>query len=87
MKQEFTSGFLNSVAAFVEHPQLTARERWRDIDSPAGPLRAILPPVRIEGVEAVMGAVPALGAQSDSILREIGYDDDTIAQLRVKGVI
>ena len=29
----------NSVQEFVDHPQLLARDRWRTVDSPAGPLR------------------------------------------------
>src|SRR6266542_3481693 len=52
---------MNSVAEFLSHPQLTDRNRWRDIDSPAGPLRALLPPVQMTGVEPCMGDIPALG--------------------------
>ena len=44
------------------------------IDSPAGPLRALLPPVQMDGVEPVMGAVPALGQHTDAILEELGFD-------------
>ena len=32
---------MNSIADFLDHPQLAARDRWRDVDSPAGPLRAL----------------------------------------------
>jgi itaconate CoA-transferase len=78
---------MNSVAGFVGHPQLSARDRWRDIDSPVGPLRALAPPVNMEDVEPVMGAVPALGQHSDAILNELGYDGDTIAAWRRNGVI
>jgi itaconate CoA-transferase len=53
---------LNSVADVVAHPQPAARDRWREVESPAGPLRALLPPITLPGgVEARMGAVPALG--------------------------
>ncbi|HVC20610.1 MAG TPA: CaiB/BaiF CoA-transferase family protein [Vicinamibacterales bacterium] len=78
---------MNSVQEFVDHPQLAARGRWREIASPAGPLRALVPPVTMEGREAVMGAVPALGEQTDAILREIGYDAATIARWREDGVV
>ena len=78
---------LNSVAEFVEHPQLTARDCWRDIESPVGPLRALVPPVRMEGVEPVMNAVPSLGQHSQTILKELGFDPDTIARWRKEGTI
>jgi itaconate CoA-transferase len=78
---------LNSVAGFLDHPQLAARDVWRDIGSPAGPLRAMLPPVRIEGVEPVMGDVPALGQHTDAILEELGVARDTVAAWRSEGAI
>ena len=52
---------VNSDAEYLQHPQLTDRDCWREIESPAGPVRALVPPVRMEDVEPVMGAVPALG--------------------------
>ena len=78
---------MNSVAGFVDHPQLSARGCWREIDSTAGPLRALVPPVRMEDVEPVMGAVPSLGQHSDAILDELGYDTATIARWRKEGTI
>jgi len=78
---------LNTVAEFAAHPQLAARERWREIDSPAGPLRALSPPVVMDALEPAMGAVPALGEHTDTILSELGYDRDTITGWREKGVI
>jgi itaconate CoA-transferase len=78
---------LNSVQEFVDHPQLAARGRWRDVDSPVGPLRALVPPVTMEGVEPVMGAIPALGEHTDSILQELGFDSATIATWRKTKII
>jgi len=78
---------LNSVARFLEHPQLTERRRWRDVASPAGPLRALAPPVVFETSEPVMSAVPALGEHSEAILLELGFDRHTIAAWRQEGAI
>jgi crotonobetainyl-CoA:carnitine CoA-transferase CaiB-like acyl-CoA transferase len=78
---------MNSVAEFVDHPQLSARHCWREIDSPAGPLRALVPPVRIEGVEPAMGPVPSLGQHSRAILEELGFDAGVIARWRKEGTI
>lgn len=64
---------MNSVAEWLEHPQLRERGCWREIESPAGPLRALLPPVRMEGVEPAMGPVPTLGEHTRAILDELGF--------------
>jgi itaconate CoA-transferase len=78
---------LNTVQEFVEHPQLKARGRWGTVDSPVGPLPALLPPVTMENVETVMNEVPALGQQTDAILDEFGFDAETIAGWRREKVI
>ena len=64
---------LHSPAEFAAHPQLAARDRWRDVGTPGGPVRALLPPVSMEGREAVMGAVPALGQHTAAIRAELGF--------------
>ncbi len=64
------SARLRTPAEFAAHPQLAARDRWRDVGTPAGPVRALLPPVSVPGREAAMGAVPALGQHTDSVLAE-----------------
>ena len=69
----------NTVAGFLAHPQLAERDRWRTIDSPAGPLRALTPPVRMDGVNPHMGAVPTLGQHTREILVELGFDESTIS--------
>ena len=62
-------------------------DRWRDVDSPGGSLRALVPPVTIDDVAPVMGAIPALGEHTDGILTELGFDARTIAQWRSDGTI
>ncbi|MGE5834173.1 MAG: CaiB/BaiF CoA transferase family protein [Acidobacteriota bacterium] len=78
---------MNSVHEFVAHPQLAARNRWRQIDSPAGAIQALLPPVVQDDVEPVMGPVPSLGQHSGAILAELGFDDATIARWREEGMV
>jgi crotonobetainyl-CoA:carnitine CoA-transferase CaiB-like acyl-CoA transferase len=65
------SARLRTPAEFAAHPQLTARDRWREVDTPAGSVRALLPPVTVPGREAAMGAVPALGQHTEAVLDEI----------------
>jgi crotonobetainyl-CoA:carnitine CoA-transferase CaiB-like acyl-CoA transferase len=78
---------MNSVREFLDHPQLAARKRWREIDSPVGKLSALIPPADLEGVEAVMDAIPSLGQHTDEILTEAGFDASTLAAWRQRGVI
>ena len=86
-RAQIANSRMNSVEQFAKHPQLVARGRWRMIDSPAGPLLALLPPVIAEGIDPVMNPVPAVGQHTNSILRELGIDDETIAAWRKSGMI
>jgi itaconate CoA-transferase len=67
------SARLRTPAEFAAHPQLRARDRWRAVDTPGGPIRALLPPVNVPGREAAMGAVPALGQHTEAIRAELGF--------------
>ncbi|MFC7915012.1 CaiB/BaiF CoA transferase family protein [Streptomyces sp. NPDC057386] len=78
---------LRGVRELAGHPQLAARERWREVGSPVGPLRALLPPITLPGGEEPrMGDVPALGEHTGAVLRAVGMTDDEIAALRRDGV-
>lgn len=78
---------LRDVQEVAEHPQLAARDRWREVGSPAGPLRALLPPITLPGgEEARMGAVPRLGEHTGAVLRGLGLTDEHVAELLREGV-
>lgn len=77
----------NTPSEVLAHPHLTARDRWRKIDTPAGPVAALLPPPVISGYEPPMGAIPGLGEHTDSVLAELGITKDEIASLREQGAI
>jgi itaconate CoA-transferase len=78
---------MNSMQEFWDHPQLQARERWREVNSPVGPLKALLPPVTMRDVEPRMDPIPALGEHTEPILRSLGYEDEQISRLRARRVI
>ena len=85
-RAEIAHARINSVADFLEHPQLAARDSWRQVGSPAGPIPALIPPVRMQDLDPLMGAIPSLGQHSEAILRELGFDPQTIARWRNDGV-
>ena len=78
---------MNTVDEFLEHPQLAARGKWQQVDSPVGPLRALVPPYGFDDVEPKMGRIPALGEHTGKILGELGFDADTIARWRGEGIV
>jgi itaconate CoA-transferase len=63
---------MNTVEAFLRHPQLHSRDRVRKVGSPNGPLMSFLPAITIPGVTPVMGDIPAVGQHTDAILAELG---------------
>ncbi len=78
---------LNTPDQVWDHPQLRARNRWREVETQAGPILALLPAATFEGFEARMDPVPAVGAQTDLILGELGYDAEQIAELKAAGTV
>jgi crotonobetainyl-CoA:carnitine CoA-transferase CaiB-like acyl-CoA transferase len=78
---------LNTIAEFLCHPVLADEDRWRQIPTPGGSVRALTPPVRLGNFPAQMGPVPALGQHTDAILSELGFDQHQIAQFRTAGTI
>jgi formyl-CoA transferase len=78
---------LNSVAQFLDHPVLAERDRWREVATPNGAIRALLPPATLDGIEPRMDPVPGVGEHTEDILRELGHDADGIRHLRTAGAI
>jgi itaconate CoA-transferase len=63
---------LRDLAGLVGHEQLAARNRWREVETPVGPIKALVPPATLDGDEPVMGPVPAPGQHTEQILAELG---------------
>ena len=84
---QIANAHVNDMHGLWRHPQLAARNRWREVASPAGPLPALVPPGLPDGMPARMDAIPALGEHTDGILGELGYDGAAIARLRTQGAV
>ncbi|MEW5660302.1 CaiB/BaiF CoA-transferase family protein, partial [Streptomyces cinereoruber] len=79
---------LNSVAELADHPQLTARDRWREVESPVGPLRSLLPPIVFpDAPEPRMDRIPSLGRDTDEVLADLGLREAEVKALREAGVV
>src|ERR687890_257686 len=66
---------LRTVQQFLDHPQLKARDCWREVESPAGPLWALLPPATPAGVEPVMAPIPGVGEHTEEILVALDLEE------------
>ena len=80
-------GSLNEVDDLVDHPQLAARDRWLEVDSPVGPLRALAHPMNLSDLPQRADPIPALGQHTDEIAAELGYRLEEIAALREAGAV
>lgn len=66
-KADVPFGDVNDVEGLLGHEQLTARERWFDVDTPGGPVRAVLPPFGFAGGPRPRRAVPRLGQHDGEV--------------------
>ena len=80
---------VNDMQALWQHPQLLARQRWAQVQTPAGPVPALLPAgAAVDDAEVVrMDPIPALGQHTDGILAELGWDSAAVNRLRAQGAV
>ena len=78
---------MNDMRGLWDHAQLRARNRWRHVETSAGPIPALLPPGRVSEWEHRMDPVPAVGQHTPSILTEFGCTADDLEHLRASKAI
>ncbi len=86
-RAQIATARVNTTADLWQHPQLKARERWTEIDTPAGPVPALYPPGRHSGFTPRMDGVPALGQHTDAVLGELGFDAEQITGWHAAGMV
>jgi crotonobetainyl-CoA:carnitine CoA-transferase CaiB-like acyl-CoA transferase len=80
-------GSVNNIAEVLAHPQLLARNMIQEIDSPVGPVPVLASPLRLSDSPQRLDPIPALGEDTDTVLRDLGYSDAEIESLRRDRVI
>ncbi len=78
---------INGMQEVWRHPQLHARNRWTEVDTPAGRIPALLPPGAEGPGDVHMGGVPALGQHTAPILQELGYGPERVAAMKARNAI
>ncbi|MGW1215012.1 CaiB/BaiF CoA transferase family protein [Streptomyces sp. NPDC002499] len=78
---------VNDIAAFLDHPVLSGRDRWREVAVPGATVQALVPPADLAGVPARMDPVPDVGEHTEAILTDLGRTRDDIEALRADGVV
>ena len=79
---------INDIKQALDNPFVTGHGRIQTLTLPGyGDFRMVAPPVRCEGDEAPARAAPRLGADTDAILGDMGYDAGRIGTLRAAKVI
>jgi len=86
-RAQIANARVNTMEEVWAHPQLAARRRWVEVDSPVGPVPALKPPGVTEAFDYRMDRIPALGEHSDAILCELGYAEGEIKALRGTGAV
>ncbi|HHW38741.1 MAG TPA: CoA transferase [Bacillales bacterium] len=86
-KAQIANARMNTVREFFEHPQLKARDRWRTVETPVGPIKALIPAATMKGFEPVMNPIPKVGEHTEKILSELGYDTEKLSELRDEVII
>jgi itaconate CoA-transferase len=67
---------VNDMQGVWNHPQLQARDRWTEVETPVGPIRTLLPPGMPAEFNPRIGPIPRVGEHNESILAELGVSLD-----------
>lgn len=78
-RAQIANADVNTMQDVWQHPQLAARQRWTEVDTPAGPITAMKPPGRSDSFDARMDPIPAVGQHNAAILAELGLPADFLA--------
>ena len=76
-----------TLAEALDNPWLAATGGVQEAAHPAGALRVLSSPIRLDGERAAARAAPALGADTEAVLGGAGFTAAEVGELRARGVI
>jgi crotonobetainyl-CoA:carnitine CoA-transferase CaiB-like acyl-CoA transferase len=86
--KEICFGPVNTLAETIADPQVRHRRMIVELETPAGPMRAPAPPIKLSETPASIRTLPPeLGAHTDSVLKSLGFSTADIGKLRADGVV
>jgi crotonobetainyl-CoA:carnitine CoA-transferase CaiB-like acyl-CoA transferase len=86
-KADLAWGVVRGIGAALAHPQVAARKLIREVNSPVGRIPTVEGALRLSESPVAEGPIPALGGDTDAVLREAGYSDDEIAAFHREGAV
>lgn len=86
---DLACGPVNAIDEILGDPQVAAEGLVVEVTQPGrGPIRTIASPLRFDGRPPSVRGAPALGDDTDAVLRDLaGVGDEELAALRAEGVI
>ena len=84
---ELPHGEVRGIGQVLSHPQIIARRMIREIESPVGTVPTVGSPLNLSDSPARFNRIPSLGEDTEPILKELGYTEAQVEQLRRDGVI
>ncbi len=84
---QIANAHFNTMQDVWAHPQLQARGRWVDVNTPNGRVPALLPPGMPASFDARMDAVPALGQHTGALLAELGFTLNEIERMTAEATV
>ena len=78
---------VNDMQGVWDHPQLQARDRWREVETSVGIVPSLIPPGSNSAFEPRMDAVPGLGQHTEQVLKSeldnwVQLKQDVMAEVR-----
>lgn len=80
---------VNDIASALENPYVRESDLIGSFERETGeaPLEMLASPLKVDGRTLPRKAAPSLGAHTDLLLDELGYDEKEVASLRSRGII
>ena len=86
-KAKIANASVNEMQDVWHHPQLQARHRWTEVETPIGKVPTLKPVGLTDDQDFIIKAVPDLGENSADILTELNYSQNEIDLLKQQHVI